>query len=391
MSFKHLTANGSVDRGQPERATGGRGMANLVPTYPLEGKGARVACAPFRSSPGGPGNLQPGEKGSLWRERPSGGCWPWERELELAARLVHRCHPCSPLPGDPFVSRGAGSPPSHGVLLALLRPLASVCAFPRGHGLCGLLWQPPAFVGPAGSAPGWGATCWPGVGAGRGGGPRKESGARSGPGTALGARARVSGWRAVSPPPSPPPPSTVASLCAAGEGTERESYFSKLLSSSSLPCDSCGGREGCERLGPGDFPECGAVGASSGHPLPKAPPFPSSRACPHPHPTPAGPGSRLRAAQAQERHFGGRAARGRGTACKVAVSLPCSPQPPGRGRAHLGDPGLGPGGEWRGPASEARFPCRGSALTWRPRRQQLGRHVKCSNRGSRSRAPVEGG
>lgn len=74
MSFKRLTANGSVDRGQPERATGGRGMANLVPTYPLEGKGARVACAPFRSSPGGPGNLQPGERGSLWRERPSGGC-----------------------------------------------------------------------------------------------------------------------------------------------------------------------------------------------------------------------------------------------------------------------------------------------------------------------------
>lgn len=57
LSFKHLTANGSVDRGQPERATGGRGMANLVPTYPLEGKGARVACAPFRWSPGGPENL----------------------------------------------------------------------------------------------------------------------------------------------------------------------------------------------------------------------------------------------------------------------------------------------------------------------------------------------
>lgn len=34
---------------------GGRGMANLVPTYPLEGKGARVACAPLHSSPGGTG------------------------------------------------------------------------------------------------------------------------------------------------------------------------------------------------------------------------------------------------------------------------------------------------------------------------------------------------
>lgn len=30
-------------------------MANLVPTYPLEGKGARVACAPLHPSPGGTG------------------------------------------------------------------------------------------------------------------------------------------------------------------------------------------------------------------------------------------------------------------------------------------------------------------------------------------------
>lgn len=71
-------------------------MANLVPTYPLEGKGARAACAPFRWSPGGPGNLQPGERGSLRRARPSGGCWPWEREL--AARLMHRCRPWRRLP-----------------------------------------------------------------------------------------------------------------------------------------------------------------------------------------------------------------------------------------------------------------------------------------------------
>lgn len=84
-----------------------------------------------------------------------------------------------------------------------------------------------------------------------------------------------------------------------------------------------------------------------------------SPACPHPHPTPAGSGPDPRAALARERHSGGRAARGRGAACKVAVSLSCSPQPPGRGRAHSGDPGLGPDGEWRGPASQARFPCQG--------------------------------
>lgn len=244
--------------------------------------GVRKTCSQVRGGPfGGRGRVGGVGRGSA--------SWSWQPDW--CTDVVPGAG--SPLPGDPFVSRGAGSPPSHGVLQELLRPLASVCAFPRGHGLCGLLWQPPAFVGSAGSAPGWGATCWPGVGAGRGGG--NAEGVGSSLGTRNGPPVRglgFLGWRAVSPPPSPPPPATVASLCAAGEGTERESYFSKLLSCCSLPCESCGGREGCERLGPGDFPEYGAAGASSGRPLPKAPPFPSSRACPQPHPHPCRPGSR---------------------------------------------------------------------------------------------------
>lgn len=85
--------------------------------------------------------------------------------------------------------------------------------------------------------------------------------------------------------------------------------------------------------------------------------------------------------------FGGRAARGRGEASKVAVSLPCSPQPPGRGRAHSGDPGLVPGGECRVSASKAHLPLAGSALILRSRRRELGRHVKCSDRDSPLRRP----
>lgn len=72
MSFKHLTANGSVDWGQRKRATvWGRGMANLVPTYPSEGKGARVACAPCTRHRGGGGdrNREPGEMGCFGRAR----------------------------------------------------------------------------------------------------------------------------------------------------------------------------------------------------------------------------------------------------------------------------------------------------------------------------------
>lgn len=63
MSFKHLTANGSVDWGQRKRATvWGRGMANLVPTYPSEGKGARVACAPCTRHRGGGGGQESGAR-----------------------------------------------------------------------------------------------------------------------------------------------------------------------------------------------------------------------------------------------------------------------------------------------------------------------------------------
>lgn len=92
MSFKHLTANGSVDRGQPERATGGRGMANLVPRNPLEGKGARVACAPSHASPGGPG-LRSQVRWGLFGGR--GECGPVGVLVVGCARELWSRQPCS--------------------------------------------------------------------------------------------------------------------------------------------------------------------------------------------------------------------------------------------------------------------------------------------------------
>lgn len=198
-----------------------RGRGWRVPPFagPL---GVRKTCSQVRGGPfGGRGRVGGVGRGSA--------SWSWQPDW--CTDVVPGAG--SPLPGDPFVSRGAGSPPSHGVLQELLRPLASVCAFPRGHGLCGLLWQPPAFVGSAGSAPGWGATCWPGVGAGRGGGERGRSRelARD-PERPSGARSRVSGVACcvATSLPSPSRNSRLLVRCGGGNG-KRELLFqiTKLL------------------------------------------------------------------------------------------------------------------------------------------------------------------
>lgn len=215
-------------------------MANLVPTYPLEGKGARVVCAPFSAAPWGYRNLEPGEVGSLWRTRggrpggPSGsvgrgprGLWSWQPWLG-AGVVPWRRLPLSPGTRKarlcaPFVSRAAGPPWSHGVLEALLRLLAEFVCFstrtrpagptaparvaPRGSRLVSLPWG-----GEGTQAESLGAQPWLEVGAGRGG----EARDRQPP------RFRVSpGGVLYRHPPPLPLPRTVASLCAAGEGTER--------------------------------------------------------------------------------------------------------------------------------------------------------------------------
>lgn len=228
-----------------------------------------------------------------------------------------------------------------------------VC-FSRGRGPWGLL--------SAAARPLRGLGCFPGPGVGRvcrrepGGGPR----ARPGSGGGLGPRGF--GFLGAAPPlprPGQSPP-------CAPRGRERKagrSYFSKLLSSGrGLPGDSRGGREGRERPG--------AVIFRSRDPAESPPPPRRLRV-----PTRRGPGAETPVWRP------GRG--GRGDASKVAVSLPRWPQPPGRGRAHSGDPG-GPDPH---PAGSA-----GSALVLPPGRRELGRHVRCGDeRGSRSRADVEGG
>lgn len=56
--------------------------------------------------------------------------------------------------------------------------------------------------------------------------------------------------------PSPSPEQSSPCVLRGRERKGGESYFSKLLSSCSLPCDSRRGREDGEGAGSGDFPEC---------------------------------------------------------------------------------------------------------------------------------------
>lgn len=153
------------------------------------------------------------------------------------------------------------------------------------------------------SAPGWGgltgqepgarlrARSWPEVGAGRGERAWSESGARSRSLQGLGFL-RV----ACSPAALLPSPCLEQLPPCVLRGRERKggkSYFSKLLSSSggSLPCDSCGGREGWEWLGRSDFPECREAGASSGCPFPPRPGSSSAPRVVSPPPPPLSCGS----------------------------------------------------------------------------------------------------
>lgn len=145
----------------------GRGMANLVPASPSEGTGARVAWAPRHSAPGlgtatssqvrweslllfgffldgggegGPGRLE-WERGGRW------GVVGCARALALAAPAVTGCGSLAPAPPPPqgrprapFVSKVAGSPPSHGVIEAPGPRLRGA----RGLGACGALGCPSA-------------------------------------------------------------------------------------------------------------------------------------------------------------------------------------------------------------------------------------------------------
>lgn len=235
-----------------------------------------------------------------------------------------------------------------------------VC-FSRGRGPWGLL--------SAAARPLRGLGCFPGPRGGEG----LQAGARGRPASAarVGGRPRAPRFRVSRGGSSPPRPGQ--SPPCAPRGRERKagrSYFSKLLSSGrGLPGDSRGGREGRERPG--------AVIFRSRGPAESPPPPRRLRV-----PTRRGPGAETPVWRP------GRG--GRGDASKVAVSLPRWPQPPGRGRAHSGDPG-GPDPHPAGSAGSA-LPPSGSALVLPPGRRELGRHVRCGDeRGSRSRADVEGG
>lgn len=69
----------------------GKGMANLMSPYQLEGKGAWGRCVPpFPFVPWGYSSLEPGEKGSFWRLE--GGVTSSYRRcecLELATQVVN--------------------------------------------------------------------------------------------------------------------------------------------------------------------------------------------------------------------------------------------------------------------------------------------------------------
>lgn len=63
--------------------------------------------------------------------------------------------------------------------------------------------------------------------------------------------------------PSPIPEQFFPCVLRGRERKRGKSYFSKLLSSSSLPCDSCRGRENWEGAESSDFPECKEISQST--------------------------------------------------------------------------------------------------------------------------------
>lgn len=63
--------------------------------------------------------------------------------------------------------------------------------------------------------------------------------------------------------PSPIPEQFSPCVMRGRERKGGKSYFSKLPISSSLLCDSCGGREDREGAGSSDFPECREISQSN--------------------------------------------------------------------------------------------------------------------------------
>lgn len=263
-------------------------------------------------------------------------------------------------------------------------PAVASCAAPPGSWL---------FL----SAPGWGglqarslggrlrARSWPEVGAGRGEQAWSEP-ARCPNLRGLGFLRVACSIAALLPSPCREhlPPCVL-------RGRERKggkSYFSKLLSSSgssSLPCDSCGGREGWEGLGRSDFPERRAPGASSGCPPSKAQQCLRSPRC---VPTPTSVELRSRPARPRCRKSSLEAGPPGGGEKPLKLLCHC----PAR-RSH-------PGGAARTRATRrgaqglcfrGALPPGGVRTNLAVQKTGAGRHVKCSDRGSRSRANVEGG
>lgn len=162
--------------------------------------------------------------------------------------------------------------------------------------------------------------------------PESGAGLR-GPGCSAARGLAFLGWRGVAASPAPleqlPP-------CAL-RGREREagkSYFSKLLSSSGLPGDSCGGRERRGRRGPVTFRNAGPWEPR----VCLRPAAPSSRACPTPRPRPGW-------------------VWGQASACRRSVWRPGRPgegrEPPGKLLCHGPAPRSRPGGAARTRATRA--------------------------------------
>lgn len=306
MSFKHLTANGSVDRGQPARAGGGRGRAHLVPADPSEGQGARLPVPPRPAAPGGPGpgsqvrgalaagrGGDGGDRGAPggWgasaagpSARPGTGAEPWRRPAPRGPEGTPLSALCARVPW-----RAAG-------------PAAALSDLGLFHEDAARGVLHPGSGRPAGC-------CEPGPGAGPGRWPGRASGL---PGAAR--------------PGRPPLPPTAAALPArrGGGGGRRKEFLSQITSRGALPRDSCGGRGGPA----GDFREC--RGPGPGPPCRRRRSLPPP---PGPAPTPA---ASVPTRDAPVRILGVEAGRpggvGAGSGRGVAVSSP-------RSRRHRRRPG----------------------------------------------------
>lgn len=228
VSFKHLTANGSVDRGQPARAGGGRGRAHLVPADPSEGQGARLPVPP-PGRPRGSGAREPGERGlggqAGWGGRgapgwggvrappgrppagPGTGAEPWRRPAPRGPEGAPLSALCVRVPWR------AASPAAALSDLGLFHEGAGPAGVGEARGACAR-----GRGGPAGC-------CEPGPGAGPGRWPGRASEL---PGAAR--------------PGRPPLPPTAAALPArrGGGGGRRKEFLSQITSAAPSPVTHVG-------------------------------------------------------------------------------------------------------------------------------------------------------